>query len=71
MNDKTNIQTNPPSVFTPEMIKALADGRATLLAHPDVVAQLKKVPDLASFKMRGVESLSKDTLTAMLDNPGS
>jgi hypothetical protein len=53
--------------FTPEMIRALDDGKATLLAHPDVVAQLQQVPDLKAWKMRGVKYMGKDQVVAMLD----
>jgi len=49
------------------MIRALDDGKATLLAHPDVVAQLQQVPDLKAWKMRGVKYMGKDQVVAMLD----
>jgi hypothetical protein len=31
-----------PTSFSPEMIKALDERRATLLAHPDVIAPLTR-----------------------------
>jgi len=53
--------------FTPEMIRALDDGKATLLAHPDVVAQLQQLPDLKAWKMCGSKHMAKEQVVAMLD----
>lgn len=64
---------NPPEPthvdeFSPAMQQALRDGKATLMAHPAVIAQLRQCPEYDGIRMRASVLRSQNAMAAVMDD---